>query len=94
MAVLKCKISAKHYLNAYDRERVVGELEAGQSVTTMARVMGVSKSVISRLKTADEGGNAVRKYACGGGRNITPQEYRYVPIVAKKEQKCPFSSDS
>ncbi|KAF8790972.1 hypothetical protein HNY73_005911 [Argiope bruennichi] len=44
-----------------------GRLEAGQSVTTVAVAMGVSKSVISRLKKAAEGGNALQKHA--GGRD-------------------------
>lgn len=79
-------MSARHHLSAYDRGRAVGRLEAGQSVTTVARVMGVAKSVISRLKKAAEGGNAMRKHAGGRGRNTTPQEDRYVSLVAKRNR--------
>ncbi|KAF8787337.1 NFU1 iron-sulfur cluster scaffold like protein [Argiope bruennichi] len=56
-------MSARHHLSAYDLGRAVGQLEAGQSVTTVAATMGVSKSVISRLKKATEGGNALQKHA-------------------------------
>ncbi|GFW39448.1 hypothetical protein TNCV_1834311 [Trichonephila clavipes] len=52
--------TAKHYLTDYDRERAVGRLEAGHSVITVAAAMSVSKSVMSRLKKAAEGGNALR----------------------------------
>lgn len=79
-------MSARHHLSAYDRGRAVGRLEAGQSVTTVAAAMGVSKSVISRLKKAAEGGNALRKHAGGRGRNTTPSEDRYVALVAKRHR--------
>ncbi|GFV78893.1 hypothetical protein TNCV_4079931 [Trichonephila clavipes] len=39
-----------HHLSDDERGRAVGSLEAGQSVTTVAVAMGVSKSVISRLR--------------------------------------------
>ncbi|GFV48491.1 hypothetical protein TNCV_2395561 [Trichonephila clavipes] len=48
--------------------------------------MGVSKSVILRLKKATEGGNALRKHAGSRGRNITPLEDRYVALVAKRNR--------
>ncbi|KAF8790128.1 hypothetical protein HNY73_005197 [Argiope bruennichi] len=36
-------MSARYHLSAYDRGRAVGRLEAGQSVATVAAVMGVSE---------------------------------------------------
>ncbi|GFS97257.1 hypothetical protein TNCV_1824281 [Trichonephila clavipes] len=56
-------MSARHRLSDYDRERAVKRLEAGQSVTTVTAAMGVSKSIISRLKKVAEGGNALRNHA-------------------------------
>ncbi|GFY20886.1 hypothetical protein TNCV_1121201 [Trichonephila clavipes] len=55
LAIIKSKISARHQLSDSDRRRAVGRLEAGQSVTTVAAAMGVSKSVIPLLKKAAEG---------------------------------------
>ncbi|KAF8782316.1 hypothetical protein HNY73_012615 [Argiope bruennichi] len=66
--IIKSKMSARHHLSAYPR----GRLEAGQSVTTKAAAIGVSKSVISRLKKTAEGGNALQKHAGGRDRNTTP----------------------
>ncbi|KAF8771589.1 hypothetical protein HNY73_018989 [Argiope bruennichi] len=76
---------ARHHLSTYDRGRAVGRLEAGQSVTTVVSSMGVSKSVISGLKKAAEGGNALQKHAGGRGRNTTSLEDRYVTLVAKRK---------
>ncbi|KAF8794782.1 hypothetical protein HNY73_002717 [Argiope bruennichi] len=76
-------MSERHHLSAYDRERAVGRLEAGQSVTTVAAAMGVSMNIISRLKKAAEGGNALKRHDKGRGRNTTPLEDRYVALVAK-----------
>lgn len=52
-----------HYLSTNDRGRALGQLEACQSITTAATVMGVSKCVISWLKKVAERGNAVQKHA-------------------------------
>ncbi|GFU57625.1 HTH_Tnp_Tc3_2 domain-containing protein [Trichonephila clavipes] len=81
-------MSTRHHLSDYDRGQAVGQLEAGQSITTVAAAIGVSKSVISLLKKATEGGNALRKYVCvgGRGRNITPLEDRYVSPRGKKNR--------
>lgn len=38
MAIIKCKISGRDYLSAYDRGQAFRRLEAGKSVTTVARV--------------------------------------------------------
>ncbi|GFW41625.1 hypothetical protein TNCV_4035401 [Trichonephila clavipes] len=43
-------MSARHFMSDYDYGGVVERLEAGQSVTTVAAAMGVSKSVISPFK--------------------------------------------
>ncbi|KAF8785987.1 hypothetical protein HNY73_011467 [Argiope bruennichi] len=75
-------MSVRYHLSAYDRGRAVGRLEAGQSVTTVAAAMGLSKSVISRLKKAAEGGNALKKHAVGRGGNTTPLEDRYVSLMS------------
>lgn len=79
-------MSVRHHLSAYDRGRAVGRLEAGQSVTQVATAMGVSKSVISRLKKAAEGGNALRKHAGGRGKSTTSQEDRYISLIAKRNR--------
>ncbi|GFU93707.1 hypothetical protein TNCV_2185871 [Trichonephila clavipes] len=65
LAIIKSKLPARHHLSDYDRERVFGQLEAGQSVPNVAAAMGVSKSIISRLKKVAESGNALRNHAQG-----------------------------
>ncbi|GFU07991.1 hypothetical protein TNCV_1527411 [Trichonephila clavipes] len=48
--------------------------------------MGVSKSVISRLKKATGGRNALSKNAEGRGRNTTPLKDCYVALLAKRNR--------
>ncbi|GFV11087.1 hypothetical protein TNCV_2718311 [Trichonephila clavipes] len=83
LAIIKSKISERHHLSDYDGRRGGGQLEAGQSVTTVDTAMGVSKSVISLLNKASEGGNALQKHAWNRGRNTISLENRYVLLVAK-----------
>lgn len=48
-------MSTRYHLSAYDRGRAVGRLKAG---TIIARVMRVSKCIISRSKKAVESENS------------------------------------
>ncbi|GFX37955.1 hypothetical protein TNCV_3835561 [Trichonephila clavipes] len=59
LVIIKSKLSARHHLRDSDCGRAVGRLKAGQSITTVAAAVVVSKSIISRLKKASEGGNAL-----------------------------------
>ncbi|GFW58672.1 hypothetical protein TNCV_378551 [Trichonephila clavipes] len=86
LAIIKSKLAATHHLSDYDCGRAVGRLEAGQSVTTLAAAMGVSKSVIWRFKKVVEGGNALRNHAEGQGRNTIPVEDYYVVLVVKRNR--------
>ena len=46
---------------SHDRGLAVGRLTEDQSVITMATAMGASKSAITQLIKATEGGNAMQK---------------------------------
>ena len=58
--------------------------EEGESVTAVTTTTGASKSVISPLKEAAEGRNAMQKNDGGRRRIITPQQDRYVSLMAKR----------
>ncbi|GFT21661.1 hypothetical protein TNCV_617641 [Trichonephila clavipes] len=79
-------MSVRYHFRDYNRVQSVRRLEAGQSFTTVAAAMGVSKSVISRFKKVAKGVNALRKHAGSRGRNTTPFKERYVTFVAKKNR--------
>ncbi|GFV35771.1 hypothetical protein TNCV_913611 [Trichonephila clavipes] len=84
-------MSARHHLNDCDHGRAVGRLEAGQSVTTIAVAMGVSKSVTSRLKTFKV--KVEWLWGClpgSRGRSTTSLEDCYIAPRGKKEQKFHF----
>lgn len=56
----------RNSLNVNDLGLTVGLLEAGQSVTTLATVMGTSNSVILLWVKIDQVNNAIRKHAVIG----------------------------
>ncbi|KAF8771934.1 hypothetical protein HNY73_019297 [Argiope bruennichi] len=78
-------MSARYHLSAYDCGLCL-RLEAGQSAITIAAATSVSKSVISRIKKADEGGNALQKHAGDRGRSTTPLGDSYVALMAKRNR--------
>ncbi|GFV23773.1 hypothetical protein TNCV_959671 [Trichonephila clavipes] len=83
-----------NFLGHKDHGRVVRRFKVGQSVATVAATMDASKSVISRLKMAAEGGNALRNHVRDSERNTTPLEDHYVVFVAKKGTKIQSWPDS
>lgn len=80
-------MSVRHHLSDFDRGRAIGRLEEGATVTKVAAAMGVSKSVISRLKKSFESGNALRKHAGGRARKTTPAEDKYLTVTAKRNRR-------
>lgn len=77
-------MSVRHHFSPFDRGRAIEWFEIGKSITYAVRVMGVSKSVISRIKKSAGVGNAMGKHVGGRGSNTTPQKDRYVSLVAKR----------
>ncbi|GFW51326.1 transposable element Tcb2 transposase [Trichonephila clavipes] len=74
-----------------DSERwcAVGRIEAGQSITDVARFFGVHHSVISRLwKQFQTTQTVVRRPISGRPRVTTPAEDRYITIVGKRNRRA------
>ncbi|GFT66407.1 transposable element Tcb1 transposase [Trichonephila clavipes] len=72
-----------------ERWRVVGRVEAGQSITDVALFFGVHHSVISCLwKQFQTPHTVIRRPVGGRQRATTPAEDRYIAIVAKRNRRA------
>ncbi|GFS66885.1 transposable element Tcb2 transposase [Trichonephila clavipes] len=69
--------------------RVVGRIEAGQSITDVALFFGVHHSVISRLWKQFQTTQIVVRWPVGGRPMVTtPAEDRYIAIIAKRNRRA------
>ncbi|GFT25587.1 uncharacterized protein TNCV_1965131 [Trichonephila clavipes] len=60
----------RNHLDDFTRGRIIGKLDEGRTVTSVAAEFGINKSVVSRVwKAFQTTGTAVRKV--GGGRPRT-----------------------
>uniref|UniRef100_A0A2L2YEG6 Transposable element Tcb2 transposase n=1 Tax=Parasteatoda tepidariorum TaxID=114398 RepID=A0A2L2YEG6_PARTP len=66
---------------------MIGKLEEGRSVTSVAEEFGINKSVVSRAWNAFKtDGTAVRKVGGGRPRKTTPRDDRYIVLQAKRNR--------
>ncbi|GFU49292.1 transposable element Tcb2 transposase [Trichonephila clavipes] len=77
-------MARKNHLDDFTSGRMIGKLEEGRTVTSVAAEFGINKSVFSRAwKAFQTPGTAVRKV--GGGRpwTTTAGDDRYIILQAK-----------
>ncbi|GFX77849.1 transposable element Tcb1 transposase [Trichonephila clavipes] len=66
--------SVRRHLDAFTRGRIIGKLEEGSSVTSVAAEFGIAQSIISRLwRQFQTTGTAIRGFSSGRPRGTTPQ---------------------
>ncbi|GFX12714.1 transposable element Tcb2 transposase [Trichonephila clavipes] len=71
-----------------DKSRIIGKLEEGRSVTSVAAEFGIAHSIVSRLwRQFQTTGTAIRGFSSGRPRGTTPTDNR-------DESKFSLSSDS
>ncbi|GFX32349.1 transposable element Tcb2 transposase [Trichonephila clavipes] len=76
---------ARNHLDDFTRGRIIGKLEEGCIVTSVAAKFGINKSVVSRaLKAFQTTGTAVRKIGDGRSRTTTAGEDRSNILQAKR----------
>ncbi|GFU54279.1 transposable element Tcb2 transposase [Trichonephila clavipes] len=78
--------SARRHLDAFTRGRIIGKLEEGRSVTSVAAEFGIAHSIVSRLwRQFQTTGTAIRGFSSGRPRGTTPADDRYIVLQAKKK---------
>ncbi|GFV91123.1 uncharacterized protein TNCV_896441 [Trichonephila clavipes] len=78
----------RNHLDDFTRGRMIGKLEEGRTVTSVAAEFGINKSVISRAwKAFQTPGTAVRKIGGGRLRTTTAGDDRYIILQAKRGRR-------
>ncbi|GFV38129.1 transposable element Tc1 transposase [Trichonephila clavipes] len=67
--------SVRRHLDAFTRGRIIGQLEEGRSVTSVAAEFGIAHSIVSRLwRQFQTTGTAIRGFNSGRPRGTTPAD--------------------
>ncbi|GFS50028.1 transposable element Tcb2 transposase [Trichonephila clavipes] len=78
-------MARRNYLDDFTRGRMIGKLEEGRTVISVAEEFGTNKSVVSRTwKAIQTTGTAVRKVGGGRPRTTTAGDDRYIILQAKR----------
>ncbi|GFW83171.1 transposable element Tcb2 transposase [Trichonephila clavipes] len=81
-------MARRNHLEDFTRGRMIGKLEEGRAITSVAAEFGINKSVVSRAwKAFKITGTAVRKVNGGRPRTTTAGGDRYVTLQVKTGQR-------
>ncbi|GFV40799.1 transposable element Tcb2 transposase [Trichonephila clavipes] len=81
-------MARRNHLDDFTRGRMIGKLEEGRTVTSVAAEFGINKSVVSRAwKAFQTKSTAVRKVGGGRSRTITAGDDRYIILQAKRGRR-------
>ncbi|GFY19053.1 cubilin [Trichonephila clavipes] len=68
--------------------RIIGRLESGRKPLEVSEDFGITQSVISRLwRRFRDDGNVSRCYSTGHSQVTTPNEERYLAVIAKRNRR-------
>ncbi|GFY11101.1 HTH_Tnp_Tc3_2 domain-containing protein [Trichonephila clavipes] len=80
--------SVRRHLDAFTRGRIIGKLEEGRSVTSVAAELGIAHSIVSRLwRQFQTTGTAIRGFSSGRPRGTTPADDRYIVLQARRNRR-------
>ncbi|GFX50780.1 transposable element Tcb2 transposase [Trichonephila clavipes] len=80
--------SVRRHLDAFTRGRIIGKLEEGRSVTSVAAEFGIANSIVSRLwRQLQTTGTAIRGFSSGRPRGTTPADDRYIVVQARRNRR-------
>ncbi|GFW19631.1 transposable element Tcb2 transposase [Trichonephila clavipes] len=80
--------SVRRHLDAFTRGRIIGKLEEGRSVTSVAAEFGIGHSIVSRLwRQFQTTGTAIRGFSSGRPRGTTPADDRYIALQARRNRR-------
>ncbi|GFV75736.1 transposable element Tcb1 transposase [Trichonephila clavipes] len=80
--------SVRRHLEAFTRGRIIGKLEVGRSVTSVAAEFGIAHSIVSRLwRQFHTTGTAIRGISSGRPRGTSPADDRYIVLQARRNRR-------
>ncbi|GFV71304.1 transposable element Tc1 transposase [Trichonephila clavipes] len=76
------------HLDAFTRGRIIGKLEEGRSVTSVAAEFVIAHSIVSRLwRQFQTTGTAIRGFSSGRPPGTTPADDRYIVLQARRNRR-------
>ncbi|GFT53561.1 transposable element Tc1 transposase [Trichonephila clavipes] len=80
--------SVRRHLDAFTRGRIIGKLEEGRSVISVAAEFGIAHSIVSRLwRQFQTTGTAIRGFSSGRPRGTTPEDDRHIVLQARRNRR-------
>ncbi|GFV49282.1 transposable element Tcb2 transposase [Trichonephila clavipes] len=80
--------SVRRHLDAFTRGRIIGKLEEGRSVTSVAAEFGIAHNIVSRLwRQFQTTGTAIWGFSSGRPRGTTPADDRYIVLQARRNRR-------
>ncbi|GFV36496.1 transposable element Tcb2 transposase [Trichonephila clavipes] len=80
--------SVRRHLDDFTRGRIIGKLEEGRSVTSVAAEFGIAHSIVSRLwRQFQTTGTAIRGFSSGRPRGTTPADDGYLVLQARRNRR-------
>ncbi|GFX50858.1 transposable element Tcb2 transposase [Trichonephila clavipes] len=80
--------SVRRHLDVFTRGRIIGKLEEGRSVTSVAAEFGIAHSIVSRLwRQFQTTGTAIRGFSSGRLRGTTPADDQYIVLQARRNRR-------
>ncbi|GFX20748.1 transposable element Tcb2 transposase [Trichonephila clavipes] len=78
----------RRHLDAFSRGRIIGKLEEGRSVTSVAAEFGIAHSIVSRLwRQFQTTGTAIRGFSSGRPLGTTHADDRYIFLQARRNRR-------
>ncbi|GFU36846.1 transposable element Tcb1 transposase [Trichonephila clavipes] len=78
----------RRHLEDFTQGRIIGKLEEGRSVTSVAAEFGIAHSIVSRLwRQFQTTGTAIRGFSSGRLRGTTPADDRYIVLQARRNRR-------
>ncbi|GFU40809.1 transposable element Tc1 transposase [Trichonephila clavipes] len=80
--------SVRRHLDAFTRGRIIGKLDEGRSVTSVASEFEIAHSIVSRLwRQFQTTGTAIRGFSSGHPRRTTPADDRHIVLQARRNRR-------
>ncbi|GFW33755.1 HTH_Tnp_Tc3_2 domain-containing protein [Trichonephila clavipes] len=80
--------SVRRHLDAFTRGRIIGKLEEGRSVTSVAAEFRIAHSIVSMtLETISNYRNSYPGFSSGRPRGTTPADDRYIVLQARRNRR-------